>query len=128
MIRTVKAISCKVLGANTLDFSELTTLMAEVEATVNNRPLACVSSDPDSYILTPNLLIRGEKSVADPALSPPQDTDDPDFDLSDALNWLSCRIKLTLEGYRQWRSPRIKTLQGSREKHETTTNRRCRAH
>ena len=79
-----------------------------------------MSSEPDSYILPPNLLITGKKSVSDPALSPPEIADDPDFDLSDALNWYQCRIKLTLEWYRQWRSKYLLELKHFRSRGKST--------
>ena len=61
-IRTVRKILGALLREQTLSDESLRTLMCEVEAVINSRPLTTVSSDPtDLEPLTPNhlLLLRG---------------------------------------------------------------------
>jgi hypothetical protein len=65
-IRTVRKILRALVKQQTLNDEALATLMCEVEAIVNSRPLTAVSSDPkDMEPLTPNhlLLLRGQPSL-----------------------------------------------------------------
>ena len=51
----------KVVGRASLSFEEMRTVLIEIEATLNNRPLTYVYDDEQgiSYPLTPSLLIYG---------------------------------------------------------------------
>ena len=57
--KCVKCCLRKVVGKSTLMFDELVTIIAEIEATLNNRPLTYVQDDQEgvSYALTPASLI-----------------------------------------------------------------------
>ena len=61
LVRSVKNCIKKTIGRSTLNFEELCTLLVEVEATLNNRPLTYVYDDENgiSYPLTPASLIYG---------------------------------------------------------------------
>ena len=61
LVRSVKNCIRKTVGSSTLNFEELRTLLIEVEATMNNRPLAYLYDDENgiSYPLTPTSLIYG---------------------------------------------------------------------
>lgn len=62
-MRTIKEPLKKVLGKALLNFEEMTTILAEVEIVVNNRPLTYVSSSADEPdTLTPShFLIPGKR-------------------------------------------------------------------
>ena len=65
-IRTVRKILVAVLKEQTLTDDSLVTLMCEIEAVINSRPLTTVSSDYQDLIpLTPNnlLTIRGDSMI-----------------------------------------------------------------
>lgn len=58
----------RVAGATILNFEELATLLAQIEACVNFRPLTALSSDPaDLQALTP-----GHFLIGTPVLMPPE--------------------------------------------------------
>ena len=63
LVRSVKNCIRKMVGRSTLNFEELRTLLIEVEATLNNRPLAYLYDDENgvSYPLTPASLIYGRR-------------------------------------------------------------------
>lgn len=82
-----------VLGVHVLDQFALTAHMNEVEAIVNNHPIAYVSTDTQSSNLISNLLVTGKPSVADPVLSPPKIPQVPEFDKNNALNMSQSRAR-----------------------------------
>ena len=69
MVRSVKRCLRKTLGRSTLTFDELGTVLVEIEATLNNRPLTYVYDDNEglSYALTPADLIYGHRLVTSPS-------------------------------------------------------------
>ncbi|KMQ90403.1 hypothetical protein RF55_9844 [Lasius niger] len=64
----------RVLGDNSLTYEELSTLLCQVEACLNSRPLYPMSADPtDLTALTPGHLLLGESPINVP--EPPVDSD-----------------------------------------------------
>ena len=63
LVRSVKNCIRKTVGRSILNFEELRTLLIEVEATLNNRPLTYMYDDENgiSYPLTPASLIYGRR-------------------------------------------------------------------
>lgn len=75
LIRSVRSVLTSVVGQQTLDDEGLQTLMCEVEAILNDRPITTVSDDSnDLEALTPNhiLLLKG-KPILPPGLFKPSD-------------------------------------------------------
>ena len=69
MVQRVKVPLKKILGKSLLDVEELTTVLTEIEAQVNSRPLGYVSDDPNDYkVITPAHLLLGRSlhSLPDP--------------------------------------------------------------
>ena len=95
-IRTVRKILSALVKEQTLNDEGLSTLLCEVEAIVNSRPLTTVSSDPkDLEPLTPNhlLLLREQ-----PSLPPGTFTDD---DLYSRKRWRQIQYLADLF-WRRW--------------------------
>lgn len=68
MVKSVKVSLRKVLGRQSLSFEELTTVLADVEAAINSRPLTYVLEEPgEASVLTPSHLLTGKRLIALPA-------------------------------------------------------------
>jgi len=71
-VKSVKFHLNRIIGSTRLTFEELTTVMCQVEACLNSRPLTPLSSDPsDLIVLTSGHFLIGEPllAVPDPDLS-----------------------------------------------------------
>ncbi|XP_028404076.1 uncharacterized protein LOC114526748 [Dendronephthya gigantea] len=68
MVKCVKRCLKKVIGHASLSFEEMSTLLIEVEATLNNRPITNVYNEEEgvSYLLTPAKLIYGRNIATTP--------------------------------------------------------------
>ena len=69
MIQSTKRCLRKSLGRTSMDFESLRTLLIEIEATINNRPLTYTYDDEEgvSYPLTPAHLIYGRRIASEPS-------------------------------------------------------------
>ncbi|XP_045446747.1 uncharacterized protein LOC123654934 [Melitaea cinxia] len=66
-IKSVKYHLRRVIGDSTLTYEELSTVLAQIEACLNSRPLSNGSSDPDDCVpLTPGHFLVGEPLVLAP--------------------------------------------------------------
>lgn len=77
MIKSAKRCLRKVIGKNCLFYDELLTLIVEVEAVLNSRPLTYVSSEEVEEPLTPSHLLVGHRILSLPDPSP--EPSDPDY-------------------------------------------------
>ncbi|CAG7637498.1 unnamed protein product, partial [Allacma fusca] len=71
-VKLVKNHMKRVIGTTTLNFEELTTVLAQIEACVNSRPISPLSTDPgDLSALTPGHFLIGQplNSVPEPDLT-----------------------------------------------------------
>jgi len=75
LIRSVKRCLIKIVGRASLNFVELSTLVTEIEAVINCRPLTYMYDGTDglSYALTPSHLVNGRNLF--------QDSNDKHFEL-----------------------------------------------
>lgn len=72
-VKSVKRHLCRTIGLTTLTFEELYTLLTQVEACLNSRPITPMSSDPnDMAALTPGHFLIGEAitSIPEPDYTP----------------------------------------------------------
>ena len=69
-VKSVKHHLRRIVGAHTLTFEELTTLLYQIEACLNSRPIAPMTNDPDdSAVLTPGHFLIGSPLCSIPAPS-----------------------------------------------------------
>ncbi|XP_064475637.1 uncharacterized protein LOC135389531 [Ornithodoros turicata] len=67
LIKSAKVCLRKILGKSTLTYNELATVVTEVEAVLNSRPLTYVYKDPDDLsVLTPGHFLVGKRITALP--------------------------------------------------------------
>lgn len=66
-VKSMKTHLKKAIGDSTLTFEELTTLLNQIEASLNSRPLCALSNDPDDISsLTPGHFLIGEPLLTMP--------------------------------------------------------------
>ena len=63
VVRSVKRCLKKAIGLRKISFEELNTILIEVEAVVNNRPLVYVEENDQDEILTPSHLFCGRRTM-----------------------------------------------------------------
>lgn len=69
-VKSTKHHLRRVMGSHLLTFEEMATLLCNVEACLNSRPICATTDDAgDTTIITPGLLIIGQPIVAPPAKS-----------------------------------------------------------
>ena len=92
MVKSVKRCLRKMVGRASLSYDEMQTVIIEVEAIVNSRPLSYVHPDDLEEPLTPSHLIVGCRLLSLPDhLTYIEPVDDEDFGLS--VNTLQQRTK-----------------------------------
>lgn len=104
-IKSVKSHLAKVACNARLSFEELTTLLAQIEAVLNSRPLCPLSPDPnDPQYLTPAHFLTGESLVelADPKLV--------DLKINSLSRWQHVQL-LKQHFWRRWSTEYIRGLQ-----------------
>ena len=90
MIKSAKRCLKKSVGKNCLSHDELLTLVTEVEAVLNSRPLTYVSSEDIEEPLTPSHLLGGF-TLPDPSI--PDDQDYSPEGLTRRMSHLSCILQ-----------------------------------
>ncbi|CAH2102097.1 unnamed protein product [Euphydryas editha] len=66
-IRSTKSHLKRVIGDSTLTFEELSTVLTQIEACLNSRPISCLSDHPDDPLpLTPGHFLIGESLITIP--------------------------------------------------------------
>ena len=79
MIKSAKRCLKKAIRRANLTYDELLTLLTEIEAVLNSRPLSYISMDDLKEPLTPSHLLLGYRVLSLPDRTP---SDDPDYDES----------------------------------------------
>ena len=113
MIRSAKRCLRKAIGRSCLTYDELLTLVIEVEAVLNSRPLGYVSSEDTEEPLTPSHLLVGYRVMSLPDTSVP---DDPDY-TPEALTHRMKHLKTLTRFWNRWKEYLLEL----REFHRTRT-------
>ena len=109
LVRSIKSPIKKVIGGSTASYDEMCTLLTEVEAVINARPLTYVYDDEESvsYPLTPSDLIYGRRITA---LNP----NSQHYEITSRYNSLTKRLKhhrhLLSQFTRRWRNEYLTSL------------------
>ena len=112
MVASVKGCLRKTLGNARLTFDELSTLLTEIECTLNSRPLTYEYNEVEEEVLTPSHLIYGRRLK-----TLPDEVDEPD-DVMNSNN-LSARFTyLTTRLTHFWNRWRKEYLASLREFHK----------
>ena len=105
-IKQMKILMRKIIRPHILKVEELTSVLIEIEAIMNSRPIVPLdSTDPDSLVLTPGHFLIGR-----PLLAPPT-TEASQSNISTLRRWQLVQ-RLTKDIWKQWKSHYLKTLQG----------------
>lgn len=103
MIKSAKRCIKKTVGKSSLTYDELLTVITEVEAVLNSRPISYVSMDDLEEPLTPSHLLTGFRVLS---LPDPPITEDPDY--NESPNALTRRMRhflITLEKFwKRWKA------------------------
>lgn len=103
MVKVVKTHLFKVIGQQILSYEELLTVLAQIEALVNSRPLTALSSDPaEPSALTPAHFLNTAPLSSLPA---------PEANSSSLLQRHTLLDKLVQSFWQRWRSEYLHQLQ-----------------
>lgn len=104
-VRSIKYHLKRTIGDSTLTFEELSTLLTQIEACLNSRPLSPLSNDPrDLEPLTPAHFLVGEPLVAYP------EKDLTDVSLHCLTRWQLIQ-RMTQTFWKKWQSEYLTRLQ-----------------
>jgi hypothetical protein len=104
-VKSIKYHMKRVIGNSTLTFEEMATLLTQIEACLNSRPLYPLNDDPDSLQpLTPGHFLTCEQIVSIP------DDDYTDFKIHQLSRWQLTQ-KLLHDFWAQWQKEYLTRLQ-----------------
>ena len=104
-VKSLKHHLVRVIGSNLLKYDEFDTLLAQVQAILNSRPLIPMTTDPeDMNVLTPGhfLILRAPVAVADPDLT--------NLNENRISHWQKIQQKVQ-HFWKSWRQDYLQTLQ-----------------
>lgn len=109
IVQSAKRCLKKAVGKACLTYDELLTIVTEIEAVLNSRPLSYVSVDDLEEPLTPSHLLLGYRvlSLPDPSLHDDPDHNESAQDLSRRMKHL---IKTSGRFWRRWRKEYLTEL------------------
>ena len=111
LVRSVKLSLRKSLGKSLLNYEELETVLCNIEAIINNRPLTYVSEDDMDEALTPYHLIFGRNILQTPINYEVQDKDDSNLCSAKRVKYVNTLLE------RYWKKFTSLYLNELRQKH-----------
>ncbi|XP_047535757.1 uncharacterized protein LOC125070100 [Vanessa atalanta] len=113
-VRSVKTHLRKVVGDSTLTYEELSTVLAQIEACLNSRPISQLSDNPDDLLpLTPGHFLVGEPLITIP------DRDNTDDHITGIERWRLIQ-KMVNDFWKRWSREYLVLLS---QRYKWTTNR-----
>ena len=114
MVRSVKTCLKKVLGKASLNFEEMCTVLTEVEAIINSRPLTFVHNEVDEpQPLTPAHFLVGQRLTSLPPKTFPADTQHPTVSKAEITRRWKYRQRLTTSFWNAWRKDYLLDLKSA---------------
>ncbi len=116
-IKSAKMHLRKMMGNNVLSFEELSTVLCDIEAILNSRPLVQLSDDvADLRALTPGMLVAGKELRYVPLLVPNFNSGKipPDNELHPQRRWAYLQ-NLVSQFWKRWTKEYLTTLQPRRK-------------
>ena len=104
MVPSVKRCLKKILQSAHLTYEELLTVLLEVEAVLNSRPLSCVSAEDLEEPLTLSHLISGRRVLSCPTVDP-DDVDAASVQRDGILKRLAHHNQLLRHFWSRWTPP-----------------------
>jgi len=125
LIGLTKITLRKVLGRRRIASAELRTLITDIEAAMNDRPLTYVSPDhQDAEPITPSHLVYGRRIIPFPIEDPPS-REDPDYIPNPTQSDLSKQVvkqkELSQQLWNRWMTEYLSSL---REFHQASTGKK----
>lgn len=115
-VKSAKTHLKKIVGNSKLTFEELATVLAEIEAVLNSRPLFAISNDPaDSKVITPAHYLIGRPLVA------PAEPSLEDVNANRLDRWQHLQV-MRDHFWRAWSRDYLNTLQPRKKYLRTTPN------
>ena len=107
LVKSVKTPLKKIFAKAMLDAEQLTTILAEIEAQLNSRPLTYLSADPGDYsVITPAQILTGRNLQAYPA----KDTRVSEHTSRAITKRLQYHKKLVNGFWKRWHAEYLKSL------------------
>jgi len=104
-VRSMKRIMRKILPSHLLKVDELSSILTEIEAALNSRPLVQLeATDPDTPALTPGHFLVGRPLLAQPTPSKKHEK------ISSLRRWNLVQ-RLNQDFWEQWKTAYVQTLQ-----------------
>lgn len=105
-VKSIKHHFVRTIGDTRLNFEELCTILTQIEACLNSRPLTALSSDPaDCQALTPNHFLLGGPARLLP------DRDVLSISTNRLRSWVALQ-KLIQGFWHRWRTEYLSSMQG----------------
>ena len=123
MVQIVKRPMRKILRRTNATYDELLTIVNEIEAVVNCRPLCYLYSDDIEQVLTPSHLITGKRLISVDRVLPDENFQENENNLNSRLKHLR-----TLIGHyeKRWKREYLTELREYQRTRETVKSRRYR--
>ena len=107
MVQVVKRPLRKILRRTNVSYDELLTIITEIEAVVNCRPLCFLYSDDTEEVLTPSHLLSGKRLISTSRIFPDENLEEDEISLNSRVKY----IRTLIQHYeRRWKNEYLTEL------------------